>query len=236
MATSGTTTFDLPLTDVVEEAFERAGSELRGGYDLRTARRSLNLLLVDWANRGINLWTIATDSITLVPGQAVYAIPDQAVDLLEHVIRTSAGQQYNQTDLQISRISVSTYSTIPNKLTTGRPIQILVQRGVPGGSDSALQVTIWPTPDTSTTYTLVYWYLRRMQDAGPAGSNTQDIPYRFLEPLCAGLAFMIAQKIPEGVSRLEFLEKQYEKAWDRASQEDHEKAPVRFIPRVGFIP
>ena len=230
MATSGTTTFDLSLVETVEEAYERAGSELRGGYDLRTARRSLNLLMADWANRGVNLWTVASDSITLVAGTATYAIPDAAVDLIEHVIRTAAGDTNNQTDLTISRISVSTYATIPNKLKQGRPIQIMVTRGQSGNT-----VTMWPVPDSNTTYTFTFWYLRRMYDAPTTGSLTNDVPYRFLPPLVAGLSYYIAQKIPEGQSRLLFLKQAYDEAWDLASTEDREKAPVRFIPRIGML-
>ena len=126
--TSGTTAFNLDLTELVEEAFERAGSEMRSGYDLRTARRSLNLMFADWANRGVNMWTIEQGTIDLVQGQNTYAIPNDTVDLLEHVIRTQANQQSNQADLTITRISVSTYATLPNKLQQARPIQVWVQR------------------------------------------------------------------------------------------------------------
>jgi hypothetical protein len=236
MATSGTTAFDLPLTDLVAEAFERAGSESRSGYDLRTARRSLNLLLVDWANRGVNLWTINFNTLVLTPGVPTYVLPDPMVDLIEHVIRTPQGA--NPSDLTISRISISTYATIPNKTSPGRPIQILVSRGTISGttpSDSGVTVTVWPVPDTASTYTLAYWFLRRMQDAGPTGTNSQDIPYRFLEPMAAGLAYMIAMKIPEGLPRIPMLKQAYEEVWQRASDEDREKAPVRFIPRIGML-
>jgi hypothetical protein len=126
--TSGSTSFNLDLTELVEEAFERAGRELRSGYDLRTARRSLNIMFADWANRGINMWTIEQGQIDLVQGQSTYALPNDTVDLLEHVIRTQAGQTSNQADLTITRISVSTYATLPNKLQQARPIQVWVQR------------------------------------------------------------------------------------------------------------
>lgn len=141
MSTSGLTAFNINLNDIVEEAFERAGSELRTGYDLRTARRSLNLLFADWANRGVNMWTFEQNSITLVPGQPTYALPDDTVDLLDHVIRTNANVASNQADLTITRISVSTYATIPNKLTPGRPIQVWVQRL--SGGDSTLPGTLY---------------------------------------------------------------------------------------------
>ena len=131
MATSGTTTFNLDLVELVEEAFERAGRELRSGYDLKTARRSLNIMFADWANRGINLWTIDSGTINLVSGTATYDLPDDTVDLLEHVIRTGAGNAATQADLTITRISVSTYATLPNKLTQARPIQVWVNRQAP---------------------------------------------------------------------------------------------------------
>lgn len=128
MTTSGTASFNLDLTEIVEEAFERCGAELRTGYDLRTARRSLNLLFADWANRGVNMWTFEQGTIQLVQGQNTYALPDDTVDLLEHVIRTGANSSTNQSDLTITRISVSTYATIPNKLQQARPIQVWIQR------------------------------------------------------------------------------------------------------------
>jgi len=126
--TSGSTTFNLDLVELVEEAFERAGGELRTGYDMRTARRSLNIMFADWANRGLNMWTMETGTINLVQGQNTYPLPDDTVDLLEHVIRTQANSTTNQSDLTITQISVSTYATIPNKLTQARPIQVWFQR------------------------------------------------------------------------------------------------------------
>jgi hypothetical protein len=126
--TSGATSFNLDLSELVEEAYERAGSELRSGYDLRTARRSLNIMFADWANRGINLWTIETGTIPLVQGQNTYALPNDTIDLLEHVIRTGGNVASTQADLTITRISVSTYATIPNKISQARPIQVWIQR------------------------------------------------------------------------------------------------------------
>lgn len=149
MTTSGLTSFNLDLNDMVEEAFERAGAELRTGYDLRTARRSLNLLFADWANRGVNMWTFEQNTITLVQGQPTYAIPDDTVDLLDHVIRTNANVPSNQADLTITRISMPTYATIPNKLTQGRPIQVWIQR-LTGGS-SALTGTVQATISATAT-------------------------------------------------------------------------------------
>ena len=305
MATSGVATFNLDLTEIVEEAYERTGSELRTGYDLRTARRSLNLLFADWANRGVNMWTFEQGSITLVPGLPTYPVPLDTVDLLEHVIRTGEGSVSTQADLTITRISVSTYATIPNKLQQARPIQLWFQR-LDGSTTASIttlsatitatdttitvasaanlasagfiligtetiyygyatgntlfncvraqngttaaahtagdavytqnlpSVTVWPTPDDSQTYTLVYWRMRRIDDAG-GGVNTMDVPFRFLSCLVAGLAYYLALKVPNAMERLEVLKAQYDEAWELASTEDREKAAVRFVPRQTYI-
>lgn len=230
MTTSGAATFNLDLNEIVEECFERCGSELRTGYDLRTARRSLNLLLADWANRGINLWTVEQGSQVLTPGTATYTLPADTVDLMEHVIRTGAGNASTQTDLTITRISVSTYSSIPNKLQSARPIQIWINRQGP-----APQFTVWPTPDNSQTYTLVYWRLRRMQDAGSGGGYTQDVPFRFLPALVSGLSYYLSMKIPGATERMPMLKAQYDEDWLAASTEDREKAAIRLVPRQMFI-
>lgn len=222
MTTSGTAAFNMDLTEIVEEAFERAGSEMRSGYDLRTARRSLNLLFADWANRGVNMWTFEQGSIPMVQGTATYDLPVDTVDLLEQVIRTTTSG--TQSDLTMSRISVSTYSSIPTKTSQGRPVQVLVNR------TATPSVTVWPVPNESDTYTLIYWRLRRIQDAG-GGVNTMDVPFRFIPCMVAGLAYYIALKVPGGVERLPILKQQYDEAWDLASTEDREKASVRFVPR-----
>jgi hypothetical protein len=228
MATSGVANFNLDLSEIVEEAFERCGAELRTGYDLRTARRSLNLLFADWANRGINMFTFEQGTINLVPGTATYNLPTDTVDLLEHVIRTGAGNASTQADLTITRISVSTYATIPNKLQQARPIQIWIER-----LDTP-RVTLWPVPDNSQTYQLVYWRMRRIQNAGD-GVNTMDMPFRFIPCMVAGLAYYLAMKIPGAIERIEVLKGQYDEAWQLASGEDQEKAALRFVPRQMFI-
>jgi len=303
--TSGSSAFNLDLTDLVEEAFERAGGELRSGYDLRTARRSLNIMFADWANRGINMWSIEPGTITFVQGQNTYALPSDTIDLLEHVIRTGANSASTQADLTITRISVSTYATIPNKIQQARPIQIWIQRynaqssptgltlngtitstattitlsstvGLPASgfvkidnetinysyiSGNTLNncfraqnnttaashttgaavyweqlpaVTVWPTPDGSQTYTLAYWRLRRTQDAG-GGVNIMDVPFRFIPCMAAGLSYYIAGKIPSGMERLPMLKQQYDEAWQLASDEDREKASIRFVPRRQYL-
>ena len=303
--TSGTTAFNLDLNDIIEEAYERAGIEVRTGYEFRTARRSLNLLTIEWANRGINLWTIQEGAISMVTGQAVYPLPADTIDLLDHVIRQNNGSASNQSDINISRISESTYSTIPNKLINGRPIQVWVNRqtaqsnatsitlsttltstdttvvlssasgltttgfikidsetigytNVSGNSlinctrgqngttaathtaGAAIYVqnlpciNVWPTPDAGGNYTFVYWRLRRLQDAGN-GVNIEDIPFRLIPCLVAGLAFYVAAKRIDAVpERISFLKDGHEQQWLLASQEDREKAPDRFVPRQLF--
>ena len=233
MSTSGIADFNMDFTEIAEEAFERAGQELRSGYDLRTARRSMNLLTIEWANRGINMWTIEQGSLALAQGTNTYDLPADTIDVLEHVIRTSPGSTASQTDLNISRISVSTYSTIPNKLTQARPIQVWVQR-----LRDNPKITVWPTPDRGTLldpyYTFVYWRLRRMQNAGN-GIDTADVNFRFLPALVAGLAYYIAMKSPESQDRVMMLKQDYEQQYDLAAGEDREKAPIRFVPRQMFI-
>lgn len=225
MATSGTTAFSPDFTEIAEEAWERAGREMRSGYDLRTARRSMNLLTIEWQNRGLNMWTIEEGNVALTSGTATYNLPADTIDLLEQVIRTGAGSVSTQSDLNMSRVSVSTYSSIPNKLSQGRPIQVYVDRGRDNPT-----VTVWPVPD-SGAYTLVYWRMRRIQDAG-AGAETADVNFRFLPCLVAGLAYYIAMKDPELAPRVPMLQAEYEKQFDLAAGEDREKASVRFVPRM----
>lgn len=221
MTTSGTAAFTLDLTDIVEEAFERCGLEVRSGYDLRTARRSLNLLLMEWANRGVNMWTLEQGSVALVSGQATYELPEDTIDILEHVVRK------DDADIIVSRISWPVYAAIPTKTTLGRPIQLAVMRGV-----AQPVVTLWPVPD-SDAYSLVYWRLRRMQDM-TTGAVTADVPFRFIPALIAGLAFQLAVKLP-GVdpNRAIYLKTEYESQFLLASLEDRERATTRITPRIG---
>jgi len=236
MTTTGTSTFNLDLNSLVEEAFERCGSELRTGYDLRTARRSLNLLTIEWANRGINLWTIEQESIALTANTITYNLPIDTIDLLDHVVRTGTGQ--NQTDINITRISESTYAAIPNKNATGRPIQVWINRQ--SGADYPTTgikyptINVWPTAPASNQYTFVYWRMRRIQDAGN-GVTTQDIPFRFLPCMVAGLAYYLAMKIPDAAPRIEFLKQEYEQQFQLAADEDREKAAIRLAPRIGYV-
>lgn len=302
--TSGTTSFNLDLVNLVEEAYERCGQEMRTGYDMRTARRSLNIMTIEWANRGINLWTIEQGFIPIVTGQACYPIPVDTIDLLDTVTRTNNGTP-QQSDINISRISESTYMTIPNKLAQGRPIQVWINRqsgqsnattatlnGSITAADTTITVTnadelstngfvlidsetiyyqsvsnnqllncargqngtvaaqhssgasltvqnlpsinVYPTGDGGGPYTFVYYRLRRIQDAGSSGQVYQDIPFRFIPCMVAGLAFYLSQKIPQAMNVRDFLKNEYEEQWLLASTEDRDKAPDRYVPRNLF--
>jgi len=303
--TTGTSLFNMEFTEIAEEAWERAGREMRSGYDLRTARRSMNLMTIEWANRGLNMWTIEAGSFPLTAGLNTYALPNDTIDLLDHVIRTGANSSSTQADLTISRISVSTYATIPNKLQQARPIQVWIQRLSGETSATTLTtsgsvtttattivlsstvglassgfikldseiiyygfisgnsiggcfrgqnyttaathitatevfvpqlpaVTVWPTPDDSTPYEFVYYRMRRIQDAG-SGVQIADMNFRFLPCVVAGLAYYIAMKVPELISRMDMLKQAYDEQFNLAAGEDHEKAPLRFVPRQQFI-
>jgi hypothetical protein len=307
MTTTGSTAFNLDMNDLIEEAFERCGLELRTGYDFRTARRSLNILTIEWANRGINLWTVEQGQIIMNTQQAIYALPVDTIDILDAVTRTSNGSQSNQTDLNLSRISESTYITIPNKNANGRPIQMWVNRqsgesasvaqtalnggisstdttitlanaanlptqgfvnignetiayqnivgnqivnawrgqngttatahltGVSVFNNNLPSINVWPTPNPpGNQYTLVYYRMRRIQDGG-SGVRTQDIPFRFIPCMVAGLAYYLSNKLP-GVDpgRIPMLKAEYEQQFQLAAEEDREKAAIRFVPRNMF--
>jgi hypothetical protein len=184
----------------------------------------MNLLTIEWANRGINMWTIDEGTIPLVQGTATYNLPADTIDLLEHVVRTGSGT--NQQDLSVSRISVSTYATIPTKTTQGRPIQVFIERLRDNPT-----ITVWPVPNQSDYYTLVYYRLRRIEDAG-TGVQTADMNFRFLPCLVAGLAYYIAMKVPELAERVPMLKLAFDEQFDLAAAEDREKAPIRFVPRM----
>jgi hypothetical protein len=228
MTTSGTTSFNMDFTEIAEEAWERAGREMRSGYDLRTARRSMNLMTIEWQNRGINMWTIDEGTINLVDGTSEYNLPADTIDLLEHQIRTGSGNQATQSDLTINRISVSTYASIPNKLSRGRPIQIYIERL----RDNPV-VNVWPVPDNDN-YVLYYWRMRRIEDAG-SGIETSDMNFRFFPVLVSGLAYYIAMKIPELADRIPMLKAAYEEQFELAAGEDREKTSARFVPRIGRV-
>jgi hypothetical protein len=230
MTTTGTATTTLDFLTIAEEAFERCGKELRTGYDLKSARRSLNLLTMEWANRGVNMWTVEQGTIPMVADTAIYDLPADTVDILEHVMRSGSGT--SQKDVVISRVSMPTYAQTSSKNQTGRPTQLWVNRlsgATESGGVSYPTVTVWPVP-TDTTYTLVYWRLRRMQDAG-SGAETQDVPFRFTPALIAGLAYYLAIKIPDAISRLPVLKQMYDDSFQLDIDEDRERAVLRIVPR-----
>jgi hypothetical protein len=221
MATSGTTAFNLEISEVIEEAFERCGLQSRTGYDIETARRSLNLLSLEWVNRGLNFWTVEQGTKTLTAGTSTVAMDSDTVDLIQHWIRDGSGT--SQSDLPISRFSVSQYSSIPNKLTEGRPVNLYIDK-----QRDAPIVYLWPTPDKA--YTFVYQQIRRIEDTGAVGSTDADVPARFLPALVSGLAYMISQKYPEAFVRSPELKAEYEFQWQLAEQEDRDRASVHFVP------
>lgn len=307
MSTTGTTSFNLDVNDLIEEAFERCGRELRTGYDFRTARRSLNLLTIEWANRGINLWTVEQGTIPMVTGQAMYPYPADTIDFMDMVIRTNNGTS-NQIDINISRIAEPTYMSLPNKLAQGRPIQVWINRqsgqenitdvtlaanissssttiqvsSVAGLASSGFiklgsetisypnvntatnqllncargqnnttaaahtvgdavtvqnlpSINVWPTPNApGNQYTFVYYRLRRIQDAG-SGVYVQDIPFRFIPCMVAGLAYQLSTKLADvPPDRIMMLKADYEQQFQLAADEDRDKAPIRFVPRNTF--
>lgn len=229
MATSGTATFNMDFPEIAEEAWERAGREMRSGYDLRTARRSMNLLTIEWANRGINLWTIREATTNyLAKGDVDLDLNGSAIDVLEINLRTDDGDIAKQRDLPLTRTSASVYASIPNKLTQGRPTQVWIDRQLGGPI-----AHVWPVPDKDSTYKIHYFYLKRIEDAGEGGFDA-DMPFRFLPCLVAGLAYYIAMKTPELSDRVVMLKQMYDEQFELAASEDREKTAARFVPRIGY--
>lgn len=219
MTTSGTYVWNIDIADLIEEAYERAGLEARTGYDFRTARRSLNILSAEFSNRGLNLWTVQENTLVLTPGTKTYSLPANTIDVIETMIRvTSSGSALDYT---VSRIGVGDYASLPNKNTTGRPLQIYVNRQV------SPEFTLWPVPDLP--YTILYWTMRRIQDATTATDN-MDIPVRFVPAIAAGLAYQIALKRPEVMNRLPTLKQEYLEQFQLAADEDRGREPARFVP------
>lgn len=213
---------DLP--ELFEEAFERAGLEMRSGYDLKTARRSLNLLALEWANKGLNLFTIEAGTLALTAGTTVYTLPTGTIDIIEHQLRTGTGT--SQVDTSLERISVSTYAQQTNKQITGRPTQIFVQR-----LPTSTTVTLWPTPDNSQAYTLFYYRLKGIDGlASGIGGETVSVPPRFVPALVAGLAYYIAMKKPEALQRVLPLKQIYDEQFELAAGEDRDRSSVSFVP------
>jgi hypothetical protein len=219
MATSGSRDFNIDVGEIIEEAYERCGLEVRTGYDARTARRSLNLMFADWANRGINMWTVAQGTITLTQGQSAQTLTADVVDVLEIVLRRS------NTDFEVERISRGEYATLPNKTTQGRPSQFYFDRQI------LPVINLWAVPENSTDQ-LIYYYVQRIEDAD-ALVNTTDMPFRFYPCMVAGLAYYIAMKrAPE---RIQLLKSVYEEEFQRASDEDEDRVPLKLQPSMQYL-
>jgi hypothetical protein len=214
MTTSGSRDFNLDVAEIIEEAYERCGLELRTGYDAQTARRSLNLMLAEWANRGLNLWTVAQGTIPLVVGTVSYTLAADVVDLLDVVVRSSG------TDYEVERISRTEYFTLPDKTTTGRPSQYFLERGI------TPTIYLWAAPENSTDQ-IRYYYVRRMQDADTL-TNTTEIPFRFLPCMVAGLAYYISMK--RAPDRVGLLKAVYDEEFQRAADEDIDRVPLKIVP------
>ena len=221
MTTSGTTTFDLNLDDLIEESFERLGMRMTSGNQLKTARRSLNLLFLDWANRGLNLWTIEQTTLSVTQGSNVVSLPLDTVNVLSAVIRDPTTSP--PTDIIIDRISREEYLNVPNKTTEARPSQFYVER------TNTPQVYFYPAADRD--YTFVYYRIRRIQDAGDY-TNTTDINFRFLPCLVAGLSYYLSLKFAP--DRIGALKQIYEEEFKRAADEDRDTASVFILPNVGM--
>jgi len=219
MTTSGTATFNLDVGELIEEAYERCGLEVRTGYDARTARRSLNLMFAEWANRGLNLWTVAQATIPLVQGTGAYTVSSDHADILEMVLRRDG------TDFEVERISRGDYFLLPNKTTQGRPSQFFYNRQI------APVINLWQVPDNSTDQ-LIYYYVRRVQDAGTM-QNTADMPWRFYPCMAAGLAYYLSMK--RAPDRMGMLKAVYDEEFTRASEEDEDRVPLKLQPDVSYL-
>tara|TARA_R110000803_G_scaffold122577_1_gene190586 strand:- start:2844 stop:3521 length:678 start_codon:yes stop_codon:yes gene_type:complete len=223
MATSGSRDFDLDVSEIIEEAYERCGGEVRTGYDARTARRSLNIMFSEWANRGLNLWTVKQGTINLVSGTATYnsgnGLASAINDVLEVAVRRAG------TDYEIERISRGEYLNIPTKTTLGRPSQYFLNR------QRSPELTFWPTPENNSD-TVVYYYISRIEDADTL-QNSTDVPYRFLPCMVAGLSYYLAMK--KAPDRVQLLKAVYEEEFQRASDEDEDRVSLKLQPDISYI-
>ena len=219
MATSGSTDFDLDVAEIIEEAYERCGLEVRTAYDAKSARRSMNLMFADWANRGLNLWTVNQSTQALTQGTATYTFNSNFTDLLEVVVRRSG------VDTELTRMSRSEYLALPNKTTQGRPSQYYYDRQI------TPQITLWATPENSTD-TLVYYYVKRIEDVDTL-VNTGDAPFRFLPCMVAGLAYYLSVK--KAPDRVQLLKSIYEEEFQRAAAEDEDRVPLKIQPSMQYL-
>lgn len=228
MATSGTTAFNLKIDEIIDEGFERCGLSTNSGYDLRSARRSLDLLFAEWGNRGIHLWKVELDENALVSGQATYTVASDVNDVLEAFISSSsiAAESSTTQDISLTKIDRSAYAALPNKFSTGTPSQYYVDR------QTTPTISLYQTPDLSTYTHLKYYVIKRIEDAG-AYTNDSDVAYRFLPCMCAGLAYYLAmKKAPALVQQNKLI---YEDELKRALDEDGQRTST-FITPQSFYP
>lgn len=225
MATSGTTSFNLDIDDVIEESFERCGIRNTKGYDLKSSRRSLNLLFSEWGNRGVHLWKVELKNQLLTAGTITYATPSDCSDVLEAYISTSDTITSSTQDVSLTKIDRSAYAGLPNKGQTGQPSQYYVDR------QTTPTISLYLAPDTITYTYLKYYYIQRIQDAG-SYTNQPDLPYRFLPCMVSGLAFYLSQKYaPDRIQPLKLL---YEDELERALQEDGQRTSLYISPFTYF--
>ena len=230
MATSGTTTFTLDISDIMEEAYDLCGIEMRSGYDFRGAKRALNLVFLEWQNKGTNLWAIEQGTSTLTAGTKSYALESSALDVIDAFIRTDSGDIDNQFDQRLNRISRTEYNHQATKLTQAKPTQFYVDKGT-----TTTNIVLWAIPDGAETYTLVYDYIQRIEDAGDPASNNADVPARYLPCLTYALAYNIACKNPESLQRVPMIKQRYDELWRDVSDAERERASVKFVPDLSYI-
>ena len=225
MASSGTTAFNLDLSDIIEEAYELCGLEMRSGYDYRTARRALDLLFLEWQNKGTNLFSIESGSQSLTEGTSSYSLGTDVLEIVEAFIRTDSGDTSKQFDQNLRRISVSEYTHIANKLSKGKPSLYYLDKGVDNPT-----LTLWNTPDGAETYTCIYYYIKKIEDTGEPASNNAGVPTRYLPCMTYGLTYNIACKKEQATAKVPMLRQRYLELWNEVSDADRERASVRFVP------
>ena len=226
MATSGTHTFNLDIGDIIEEAYDLCGLELRSGYSFRGAKRALNLVFLEWQNKGLNLWTVEQGSVSVTEGTSSYTVDASALDIVDVFIRTDAGDETKQFDQRLNRISRTEYNHQSNKLLQAKPTQFYVDK-----DSGSIKLVLWSTPDKA--YTLVYDYIQRIEDTGDVASNNVDVPSRYLPCLTYALAYNLAVKSPEAQPRVPMIKQRYDELWKDVSDADRERASVRFVPDLG---
>lgn len=230
MATSGTTAFTLDIGDVLEEAYELCGMEMRTGYDFKSAKRALNLVFLEWQNKGLNLWTLDQGTIAVTAGTNTYTLATSAIDVVDAFIRTDASDITKQLDQRLTRISRTEYNHQSNKLTRSKPTQFFIDKNT-----GAHSIVLWATPDDAKTYTIVYDYVKRIQDAGITAASNPDVPARYLPCLTYALAFNIACKAPNALPRLPMIKARYDELWKDVSEADRERSNIKFVPDFSYM-